>query len=48
MDIEDRVHDMEKHLRTINHELGDIVGQLKWVFRILFVILGLLITHFFI
>ncbi len=48
MDIEARVNDMEKHLRVINHELGDIIGQMKWVFRILVLILGVAIAQFFI
>ncbi|KKN04750.1 hypothetical protein LCGC14_1094110 [marine sediment metagenome] len=45
MELDDRIHDIEKHLRTLNHELGDIVGQMKWVFRILVLITGLAIAQ---
>ena len=34
--MEDRIADIERHLRTINHELGEVIGEMnaiKWLTR---------------
>jgi hypothetical protein len=50
--MEDRIADIEKHLRTINRELGEVIGEMtaiKWLTRGTFLaVLGKIVYDMFI